>query len=115
MENNKLTSHDYAHFLQHAAEIFLSREAFQIPAHYDYSFNYFRFDNKDEFVAAVKALGPGKKVFSDDNIEFKIQEPHVSIIVEAPRKLLCRLIRPAEYECDPLLSPDEEKQLGGAA
>ena len=108
-------SHDYARNLQKFAEFLLSRESFPLPYHEPTSFHYFNYHDKESFVAAVKSLGSGKKKITDDKIEFVIETSGAHLSVEAPRNLLCRLIRPAEFECDPLLSADEEKTLGGAA
>lgn len=116
-ENTKpVTSHDYALALQRAATFFLSRPAFDIDSTRAYSFSYFRFYKKEQFLAAVKALGSGRKGGDDKEIEFLATAPGgVEVTVSAPRTLLCRLIRPAEFDCDPFLSPEEEKNLGGAA
>jgi hypothetical protein len=112
----KPNSHDYAQALRRAADFFLSRPAFDIDSDRVYSFSYFRFYDKEQFIAAAKALGTGKKAGDDRDIEFQIKAPgNVEITISAPRSTVCRLIRPAEYDCDPFLSPDEEKLLGGAA
>lgn len=105
------TSHDYAKALQQAAEFFLSRPAFDIDSPRAYSFSYFRFHKKELFIAAVKALGSGTKGGDDKNIEFLVRTGDVEITVSAPRNTLCRLIRPAEYDCDPFLSDAEQAEL----
>jgi hypothetical protein len=106
-------SHDYARRLLELATFLLSRDSFVLPYHEPTSFHHFRYYEKEPFVAAVRALGSGKKKLAEDSIEFVVAQPGYSLSVEAPRNLLCRLIRPAEYDCDPFLSPEEEKQLGG--
>jgi hypothetical protein len=108
-------SHEYARRLQELAEFLLSRESFVLPYFEPTSYHHFRYYEKEPFIAAVKALGSGKKKITDGEIEFVVERPGAHIGIEAPRNLLCRLIRPAEYDCDPLLSPEEEKSLGGAA
>lgn len=108
-------SHEYARALQHAAEFLLSRPAFNTNMTRAYSYNFFRYHEKELFVAAVKAVGSGVKEFTDSDIKVLYRQGDVEITIEAPRNTLCRLIRPAEYDCDPFLSPDEEKNLGGAA
>jgi hypothetical protein len=110
-----ITSHDYARELQKNAEFLLSRPSFNFEGSWGEPHHYFRFAYRESFLACVKALGSGQKKFTEDEIEFKVQFPSSVIKVEAPRATVCRLIRPAEYECDPFLSPDEEQNLGGAA
>ena len=109
------TSHDLALSLQKTAEWLLSRDAFRIESFDVATWQYLSFHEKEAFVAAVKAVGAGKKKFSDLSIEFEVKVPGGQIKLSAPREKVCRLIRPAEYECDPFLSPEEEKSLGGAA
>jgi hypothetical protein len=112
--NKPLTSHDYARGLQAMAEYLLARDAFNVGS-YGHGHHYFRMSEKEPFVSAVKALGNGKKNFTEDEINFRVELPYGTISVDAPRNVVCRLIRAAEYECDPLLSPEEEKKLGGDA
>lgn len=114
MNTPKPTSHDYARDLQKMADWLLTRPAFETGG-YSRGHHYFRFYEKDQFVDAAKSLGTGKKQFTADEISFKVELPFGSINIEAPRNIVCRLVRPAEYECDPFLSPEEEKSLGGAA
>lgn len=109
------TSHDYARRLQELAAFLLSRDSFVLPYSEPTSYHHFHYYEKEPFVAAVRALGSGKKKITETGIEFIVTPPGSHISLEAPRNLLCRLIRPAEYDCDPLLSPEEEKSLGGAA
>lgn len=109
------TSHDYAKRLREAADFLESRPSFAVPDFDKRLFAHFNYSDKEPFVAAVRALGTGTKTFDDDEISFAIDAPFAKIIVAARRTVACRLIRPAEYECDPLLSPDEEKELGGVA
>jgi len=114
-QNKSATSHDYARTLKEAAEFFLAKPAFDIDAPRAYSYTYFRFYNKEQFITAVKALGSGKKEGDERDIEFQVKAGNVEITIAAPRNTVCRLLRPAEYDCDPFLSPEEEKELGGAA
>ncbi|HLW51247.1 MAG TPA: hypothetical protein VKW06_00260 [Candidatus Angelobacter sp.] len=109
------TSHDLARALQQTAEWLLSRPSFQIEERFDaMTWQSINFSQKDKFLAAVRAIGTGKKAFRPHEVEVKAEIPGGRIYLKAPRDLVCRLIRPAEYECDPFLSPEEEKQLGGA-
>lgn len=109
------TSHDLAHSLEQTAAWLLSRDPFPVEDFDADTWIYLSFKEKDTFVAAVKAVGTGKKEVDNYYIQFKVDVPGGKIKLSAPRDTVCRLIRPAEYECDPLLSPEEEKNLGGAA
>lgn len=72
-------------------------------------------NDRNKFLAAAKALGTGKKDFTEDTIKFTVKQEWGEFSISASRNIVCRLIKPAEYECDPFLSPEEEKDLGGAA
>lgn len=109
----KKSSHEYARNLQKLAEWLLARPEFEIGRYDTRSFTIFSYYDKDQFLAAVRALGAGKKKFTDREVQFEIELPFAEIRVDAPRDKVCRLIRPAEYECDPFLSDSELAQIGG--
>jgi hypothetical protein len=109
------TSHDLARNLQRTAEWLLAHQAFRIENFDALAYEWISFHDKEMFLDAVKAVGAGRKEFTPETICFRVDIPGGQIKLSAPRNLVCRLIRPAEYDCDPLLSPEEEKQLGGAA
>lgn len=67
---------------------------------------------KEQFLTAVKAVGSGKKEFTNEYIYFFPDiDDRILLRFEAPRNLLCRKIKEAEYECDPLLSDNELASL----
>lgn len=106
------TSHDLAVALQKSADWLLSRDAFGIETFWARASLYMMFSNKEMFIAAARAIGSGKKEFDNfGNIGFRSPIPGGEIHISAPRNTVCRLIRPAEYECDPFLSPEEENEL----
>lgn len=111
------SSHDYARNLQSMAEALLSRPAFVLPwseAKPIQCMGFYADADKQNFLDAVKALGSGKKEFSDSEVQFRAELSGGLLILSIPRNILCRLIRPAEYECIPFLTPEEEAQLGNA-
>ena len=114
----KLTSHDYANNLQKMAEFLLSRDSFPLPDYQDaMPWQFFRFydHEKNAFIAAAKALGSGKKKFTEADIEFTVVLPFGKVELAIPRSTFCRLVRAAEYECDPILSAEELAGIDGAA
>ena len=114
----KLTSHDYANNLQKMAEFLLSRDSFPLPDYMDaMPWQFFRFygHEKSAFIAAAKALGNGTKKFTDADLEFTTLLPFGKVELAIPRSTVCRLVRAAEYECDPILSAQELTEIDGAA
>ncbi len=110
------TSHDLAHNMKAFADFLLSRPAFGLPynALVLKCISFYSGD-KDKFLSAAKSLGTGKKEFTSEEVRFTVTGEWGEFTIKAPRSTVCRLIKPAEYDCDPFLSPDEEKSLGGAA
>lgn len=116
MASSTLNSHEYAAKLKQLADFLLSRPVF------DTDWTYVRmgcpyWSKKESFLGAVKALSPGKKEYTDHEVTFEpvIGDPRIKISLSVARNAVCVLVRPAEYDCDPLLKPDEEKVLEGSA
>src|SRR5581483_3112973 len=105
-----MTSHDYAVELRRIADELESRPEFDLP---DYtrkayvSFSYF--SDKGRFISAVRALGSLSKDFSDKTYlrVSKSLGTTASIDMNVNRDSVCRLVREAEYECEPLLNAEE--------
>jgi hypothetical protein len=118
MEN----SHTYAKNLRALADWLESKPAFPMrdvnviakPLYVTY------YGDKDSFLAAVRALGAGKKetdeYFKDDLIFRATSCPEgTEFKVHVNRSAVCRLVRPAQeavYDCEPLLSQAEEAEIG---
>lgn len=101
-----LTSHQYAEYLKELAEFLLSKTDFKTDLEKAYLFIHLY--KKEELVAAVKALGTGTKEFKNDDFHFKPTTPeHLFIRIDAPRNIVCRLVEPAKYDCEPILTPEE--------
>lgn len=110
-----MTSHEYARRLQEVSQTLLSRPDFDTKSNGPHFF--LSYWEKEEFLAAVKALGTGTKEFTTGSypeVVFKpkdMPEVHVSIA----RDKVCRIVTPAipaEYDCEPFLSPEEEASIG---
>jgi hypothetical protein len=114
---NIMTSHEYAKKLRIAADFFLSKPEFKLRNSPLLFASYWA--DKDGFLAAVKALGKGEKKYEGESLKFIVTvAPDLTFDVEVSRSAVCRLVKPAqpaEYECEPLLSQEEESSLGGAA
>jgi|SRR5580765_5191063 len=112
-----MTSHEYAREIAKIATGLLDRPEFEMPDYYDpkYKKCYLLIDyfaDKDGFLAAAKALGTvTKQVVEEDYILTPQFAPMLQ--VHANRNSLCKLVQPAKWECEPLLSPQEEAQVGG--
>lgn len=107
-----MSSHEYAEELKKLAEFLLSRPAFN--AHWGKLHETFYFySNKEDFLAAVAALKPGKKEFTENEVQFfpTINSERIVLKLEANRTTVCKLVKPAEYDCQSLLDASEEKLL----
>lgn len=102
-----MRSHEYAQKLHEIAEFLESRTEFETNTKPRESF-YFWF-NKEDFLAAVKSLGSGKKVFSGSDLRYEVSGAPISVVIS--RDKVCRKVRDEEWECEPLLSPQEEETL----
>lgn len=74
---------------------------------------------KEFFLNLAKLLPrPLKKIFNDTEIRLEYSSPALSVSAYTKRSVLCTLLEPAKpavFKCDPILSPEEEAQLEGAA
>lgn len=111
-----MTSHEYAAKLQAIAEKLLHSEAFDLPTYMD---DYCAkngivridfFSRKDKFLAAVRAIGSGRKAGGESTLDFIVGD----LALGVDRSSVCHIVKPAqpaEYECEPLLSQAEEAVL----
>lgn len=105
-----MKSHEYAQKLADTARFLLSRPEFETEMEpWVYLGNYWT--DKDKFLAAVKALGAGVKEWGKDDLTFKVKSP-AEIVLSIQRSAVCRKIQEEKWECEPLLSPEEEAQIG---
>ncbi len=104
-----MNSHLYANKMKEIADFLLSRPEFE-TAHACTIYQWY-WSKKDDFLGAVKALGAGKKEWKTDDLYFVPEGcPEITTVVQ--RSAICRLVRPAEYDCEPLLSQEEEASIG---
>jgi len=106
-----MTSYEYAEKLKQQAEFLLARPEFPMPKYEDGKRGlwYMWESSKPAFLAAVKALGPGKKELTDEYVKFFPTDGPIHVYID--RKVVCKLVRPAEYDCESLLSQAEEQTL----
>jgi hypothetical protein len=114
-----LNSHEYARKLQALADFLLSRPEFDTQTDIiDGSFWYW--SDKEKFLAAVRALTPGRKEYGEgterDALYFYPSgvPQGTKLRLRVERALFCRKVQEEKWECEPLLSPGEERQLDGA-
>lgn len=106
-----MDSHQYADRMIALAEWLKSRPVFE-TGWSEFTERFYFWSNKDNFLAAVKAVGAGTKEFKEDEIIFQPVTPEgTALRIKATRSTVCRKVQEEKWECDPLLSPDEEKQL----
>ena len=107
-----MNSHEFAKRLHEIADFLLSRPEFKTAGT---PFIFQSYYDKDEFLAAVKAVGSGKK--SEENYT---SHPDIcfeptgapEITLRIAKNKLCVLVQPAVYDCVPFLSQAEEASLG---
>ena len=89
----------------------------KIPSIY-LSYRYGGDKAKDEFLALAKLLPrPLKKHYGSHDLELKFETEALYVCVAIERDKVCRLVEPAKpavYECEPVLSPEEEGALPSA-
>lgn len=105
------TTHDWARELQQTAEFLLSKTEVEI-GRLPKSQALF-FSDKEPFLNLVRALKPGRKKIDEWYVKF---QPAGSEFLELSvnRDLVCRRLNP-EYECEPLLSPQEDAEMETAS
>ena len=80
-----------------------------------FSYRYGGDDAKDSFIAFSKLLPrPIRKEYDSRDLTLKYETPAMRIYSTIERSKVCRVVEPAKdavYECEPLLSADEESEL----
>jgi hypothetical protein len=100
------TSHEWAKELHETADFLLSKpevEIGKIPETRGWFFN-----EKEVFLNLVRATKPGRKEMSENYVDFYPTGAHLQLTIS--RNLVCRRINP-EWECEPLLSQEEDASL----
>ena len=65
--------------------------------------------NKEAFIAAVRALKPGVKRIDKEYVNFTPNGTILELYIN--REAVCRKVQDVKYECEPLLSPQEEAEI----
>ena len=103
-----MKSHEYANRLNALAEFLLSKPEFEFDSEPMLFQHYY---DKEPFLDAVRALGAGSKEYSETELIFRPSE-HNELRIYINRDKVCRKVQQEKWECEPLLSPDEEAQVG---
>lgn len=105
-----MTSHELAHAMIATAEFLLAHDSFNTPSpsHSLYLGSFW--DDKESLIAMVRAVGNVTKSYSQHDLEVRTKTP-VEIWTRISRDKVCRKIQDAKYECEPLLTPDDEAAL----
>lgn len=105
-----MTSHEAANKLSEMAEFLRSKPEFEIGRALTI---YRHFWEKESFLAAVKALGSGEKVYDSTDLNF-VPAGCPDINISISRNKVCRKVQEEKWECEPLLSQEEEASVGAA-
>jgi len=105
-----MTSHELARRMAATADYLLSRPDFDTPCtdHSLYLGSYW--DDKDAFIAAVKALGSGTKEYSGSDLQYNAATP-MRIWTRINRNKVCRKVQEERWECESILSAEDEVAL----
>ena len=108
-----MTSREYAELLRKQAAELDGLPEFPVPDYFIYfgkSITYYY--EKSAFLSAVRALGTGTKEVVGDKMRF--MPKGAAFYLEIERDSVCRKVREAEYECEPLLSDEEQAAFDAA-
>ncbi len=115
-----MTSHEYAKQLRELADKLEAVDEFTLPGHSailykDCGIETLRYyGDKERFLAAVRSIGNGRKDTSHER-DFTFVAFDGLLRVTVNRDAVCRIVKPAQpavYDCEPLLSPEEEALMG---
>jgi hypothetical protein len=109
-----MTSREYAEMLRKHADELDSLPEFQTPDYYDHSLGTMAyFYEKSAFVSAVRALGSGSKEIQGDRLRFRPK--NASFALEIDRSSVCKVVKPAEWSCEPWLTDAQQIVVDEAA
>jgi len=108
-----MNSREYANKLRELADWLDGRPEFKTDSEPIF---YMRYFDKKEFLAAVVALKPGTKKYTEGSypeVEFipDSAPKNAYVKIAAPRHVACRKVQEAKWECEPLLSPSEDAEI----
>ncbi len=78
---------------------------------YGEQYMHMSYDDKPQFVEAVKALGSSTKKYTGDSdyAKLEVQAKDYPLTITIPRDKVCRKV--VKFECDPLFSEEEVENL----
>lgn len=106
------TSHEWAKKLRETAEKLASCPEVHLSSLARASI-YFWNGDKEKFLAAVRALKPGRKIIEKDYVRFIPDGTILELYID--RNAVCHKVQEAQYECEPLLSPQEDAEMEATA
>jgi hypothetical protein len=110
-DNTNKMSHTYARALQEAAEYLLSKPEFETETAGPYIYLGTYYD-KSKFLAAARSLSPLAKEYTETQLKMSRTLPRdAKVHFEIARDKVCRKIQEAKWECEALLSPEEEASI----
>ena len=107
-------SHEFAVRMKQIADYLLARDSFKITrcaviSDYDGKFSM-TFDDKEEFVKAVKIVGDAKKSYTDGDYSYlQVEAVYAPIELKISRDKVCKKV--VKFECEPLFSEEEVEAL----
>jgi hypothetical protein len=106
-----MNSHEYAEKMKEVANTLLGRPAFDTGR--EQITEVFWFWDKDEFLAAAKAIGAGRKEVSGTEFHFYMTSPENSKVgITIARDKVCTKIQEEVWECQPMLTQKEVDAVG---
>ena len=105
-----MNSHEFAMDIKEAAEYLLSRAEFETNATQAAVYLGGYYSDKKGFIDAAKALGNVEKTYDAHDLRLSIIKG-AKIWLGAPRSLVCRKVQDEKWECEPLLTSEEEESL----
>jgi hypothetical protein len=103
-----MKSHEYAQRLRELGEFLLTKPEFETESDL-MIFEYFY--TKDKFLAAARAIGSGSKEYTESDFRFK-PAGFNELTLYISRDKVCRKVQEEKWECEPILSPEEEATVG---
>ncbi len=106
-----MTSHEHALKLRELADFLLSRPAFKAPSDPMILQSFYV---KEDFLQAVKSIGSVTKKYTDGSFaELQCTSTtHPEILLYIPRDKVCRKVQDVVWECEPMLTAEEDSTVG---
>lgn len=103
------TSHEWAKKLRETADVLESRPECEMAGEARVLVSFYGNSNKEAFIAAVRALKPGIKKIDQEYVNFYPSGTILNLYIN--RDAVCRKVQDVKYECEPLLSPQEDADM----